>query len=175
MPDSCYLGYSAPWLDSTMAVVSLIGDSLIPVAITATVALIFWIFKYRKFAAILVASSLVGNVVKDVLKYLIAKPRPITMGCRAIVFPGEFSMPSGHTIFYTIFFGLLAYFFIRIMKKKWYSVILAGSALAMIIMGGFSRVYLGAHFVSDVLVGYLIGAIILASSIYFLEKKSENR
>ncbi len=80
---------------------------------------------------------------------------------------GEFSygFPSGHTSVAVTVWGGLAILF----RKKWLTLL----SIAMIILIPFSRVYLGVHFIADVLGGYLLGGIILFASYHLILKTSK--
>lgn len=145
----------------------------IPVTITVVTAIIFFLLNKKRFAIALVLAPLVGNLVKTILKQLIRRPRPGWVGCKFLVSPSDFSFPSGHTVFYTIFFGLLAWYGFRFLRDRWYGKLLYLFSCLMILLVGFSRVYLGAHWVTDVLAGYFVGGIILAGTIYLLNKYPE--
>jgi membrane-associated phospholipid phosphatase len=90
-------------------------------------------------------------------------------------FNGEFaredslSFPSGHAMASMVVFGLLAYFFSLATTDRWlrrFAFVLSG---ALIVLIGFSRMYLGVHYLSDVIGGYLLGGVWLAFSIALIE------
>ena len=114
--------------------------------------ILWWAFSWklgvRLFVA-LVLSVYINTLIKD----LVALPRPFVYADIAnLRAPGEFSFPSGHAQQAAVFFGLLALHF----KKRWFTIV----AALTIFLIGFSRVYLGAHFPSDVLAGWTLGAAI---------------
>jgi undecaprenyl-diphosphatase len=71
--------------------------------------------------------------------------------------PRDPSFPSGHATQYTIFLGLLAYLAWRRMRPGWFRRLIVTACLSMIALVGPSRVYMGQHWPSDVLGGYLLG------------------
>lgn len=150
--------------------VSFLGDSWYPYVLVVLVAAIFYLKKEKIFSVVLITAPLMGDVIKLILKNLVREPRPGWLGCPTLVDLHDFAMPSGHTIFYTIFFGLLACWGIR---KKWATPggkVLTLISIFMIATIGFSRVYLGAHWILDVEVGYLIGGLVLIGAVRLLEK-----
>ena len=66
---------------------------------------------------------------------------------------GQTSFPSGHTSIAVAFWGTLMLLF----RKRWLSIL----CISLIILVPFSRIYLGVHFIADVLGGYLIGGLML--------------
>ena len=91
----------------------------------------------------------------------------------------SFSFPSGHATIAVAFYGFIIYFLIKNVKSWNRKINIFFTGFILIILIGFSRLYLGVHFVSDVWAGYLIGAIWLIIGIgftefYLLKKISRN-
>src|SRR5207244_443099 len=80
-----------------------------------------------------------------------------------------FSFPSGHSMGAMVFFGLMAYFLIRDNEKLSIRVIIGLIFVATVLLVGFSRIYLGVHFPSDVVAGYAAGIAWLALTINNVE------
>lgn len=119
--------------------------------------LLFLAFIYRKhkvsffnFCVLLVF----GTVINLLLKWIYQRPRPEYL---PILFESTYSFPSGHAMNSFIFYSLVGYFIIRNTKNKtvWFLTVILLSLLIFII--GLSRIYLGVHYPSDVLAGYLSG------------------
>ncbi|HUI45853.1 MAG TPA: phosphatase PAP2 family protein [Nitrospirota bacterium] len=112
------------------------------------------------------AAAYLAGWVEDWIKDIIARPRPcrVVEGVRLLLpCPGSFSMPSGHAISSFAFALPLWHLTRRYIEPLWrfYPLFLAG-------MIAFSRIYLGAHYPTDVLVGALLGgAIGLALSLLY--------
>lgn len=171
MVGNCILLFRAFWLTTALRYVSLPGDGVLaPIAIVIVAAsLVFFIKKDKVFALILLLAPLLGNLIKFLLKIYYSVPRPEVFGCDVLVSYGDkYAFPSGHTIFYTVFFGLLAYYAIKNWSELWAKFVLPISIL-MIASIGYSRIYLGAHWYLDVFAGYLIGGTILVISILIYE------
>ncbi|TXC92699.1 phosphatase PAP2 family protein [Metabacillus litoralis] len=107
-----------------------------------------------------------GGLLTTLLKHLYARDRPsINPEIDAI----GYSFPSGHSMGSLIFYGFIAYFIVRSSRKKvlkWFVILTAGLVVIWI---GSTRIYLGAHYPSDVLAGHLAGAIWLILTILALE------
>jgi membrane-associated phospholipid phosphatase len=166
----CILLYRSDLLTTLLKAVSWAGDGVwIPVAMVIIAAfLIFWFKKDKVFAITLLLAPLLGNVVKYLLKTAYTVSRPGVFGCEVLTnFADKYAFPSGHTIFYTIFFGLLAYYSIKHWHELWAKILLPFS-LILILFIGYSRIYLGAHWYLDVIAGYIIGwAIFVISTILY--------
>lgn len=177
MTGNCIAWKDSRFLTALSRAVSWFGDGiLIPVILVALVAGFFLIFKKDKlFSLVLIISSLAGEVLKSVLKNLFRVPRPETFGCRTLTTYGdEFSFPSGHTIFYVIFFGLVGYYYLRHLQAGESKIVLGFSSV-LILLVGLSRLYLGAHWYPDVIAGYLLGAIILTTAILLYNRLSKKK
>jgi undecaprenyl-diphosphatase len=162
-----------------MTFVSTFGK-LIPAAILVVFsALIFYFYRYYLQALFTLLTPIAAGI-NSIIKLIVNRPRPDES--LVAVFDRQFdpSFPSGHVVFYVVFFGFMIIALRnadRIPKIIRYSkMIFAG---LLIITIPFARVYLGAHWASDVLGGFLLGVILLSILllIYFNEKgcgKQEN-
>lgn len=167
MVGRCVELYRNVYLTSFLRAVSLPGDGVwIPVGLVIIAAAFVYFFKKDKvFALVLVSAPLFGEVCKSILKNYFKISRPEAFGCNILTTYGDkYSFPSGHTIFYTIFFGLLAYYSAKHWLELWAKILLPVSVL-LILTIGYSRIYLGAHWYLDVIAGYIVGGAILAIAI----------
>jgi len=98
---------------------------------------------------------LLGNAFNTFFKFLFHGPRPywISDSVRAYSHESSFGIPSGHAQIAASVWGWLA---VEI-KKRWFSI----AALVIIFLIGLSRLYLGVHFLSDVLLGWLLGGLLV--------------
>ena len=116
------------------------------------------------------AYSVVGTTIAVILlKALTVRPRPPV--ALRIVNEIGYSFPSWHAAISVAFWGYLAFLAMRrITHETWRIVVAAASAgLALII--GFSRLYLGVHYFSDVVGGFVIGILALLLSIHFTRRR----
>lgn len=153
--------------DQMMQIISWPGSppySMIMVLLTATV---FYLARFRREAWFCMLTLLSG-IISWSLKILINRPRP-TQDLVSVLEKARYqSFPSGHTLFYTVFFGFL----ILVMGYRKslpvaLRILVALFSLAMIFLVGISRVYLGAHWFTDVLAGFMIGIVCLFALGYF--------
>ncbi|MDD4333385.1 MAG: bifunctional DedA family/phosphatase PAP2 family protein [Patescibacteria group bacterium] len=126
---------------------------------------IFFFLKYKKYFLSL-AVTICGSAATIYLgKILIERPRPL----EATYLEDSFSFPSGHAAIAVAFYGFVAYFLCREIKSWRTKNNIIFSALILILLIGFSRLYLEVHFLSDVLGGYLLGILWLIIGISITE------
>jgi undecaprenyl-diphosphatase len=137
----------SPAITSIMLAASWIGDTVGRIAvIIAAVALLLW--RGRRSGAQWLALVMAGGTLLNLgLKQLFAAPRPDLLPHLDIVH--SYSFPSGHAAGNMMLFGALA-----MLAGRWGSYVLAGLLIALI---GISRVWLGVHWPSDVLAGWMEG------------------
>lgn len=136
-----------------------------------TISLILILIKKWRFLKALLISVLGGEAFVWIVKNIIDRPRPPLVN--ALVNENTYSFPSGHTFVAIAFYGLLVYFVIQSERNKFLKIIsfIVGSIL--IILVGLSRIYLGAHWPSDVLASFVSGAAWLSILITWLKIKNK--
>ncbi|MBT2569632.1 phosphatase PAP2 family protein [Planococcus sp. ISL-110] len=107
-----------------------------------------------------------GSLLTLLLKNLYVRERP---SINAEIDALGYSFPSGHSMGSLIFYGFVMYLIIRTRQGPWIHWLTVAVLSGLIIAIGISRIYLGAHFPSDVLAGYIAGAIWLILSLVALE------
>ncbi|MDM7999885.1 MAG: phosphatase PAP2 family protein [Dehalococcoidia bacterium] len=147
-------------LDSIMKWVSFLTGDWRAILLAAAGGLVVWRCLGRREGA-LVLTTWLSAPIHSVLKLLVNRPRPTPELVRVLQDAPGNSFPSGHAFFAIAFWGLLAYFaWTRL--PSWPLRVLAFSGCGIIILLiGSSRVYLGAHWPSDVIGGYIFGALLL--------------
>lgn len=118
------------------------------------------------YSVALTLSVLISFINSFLLKNIFARPRP--QG-HQLVSESGFSFPSMHSIVAVALYGILAYFLIKSFKKRYLKIIVGLAGFIIILAIGTSRVYLGVHWPSDVLGGYILGFFWLGILIYLLE------
>jgi undecaprenyl-diphosphatase len=155
------------FLDAMMKLVSWFGYFPGSVIIVLISAFVFFIFKYRKEALFVLLTSASG-LLSSLVKILVNRPRPTEPLVRIVQKANQQSFPSGHVLFYIVFFGFLTvlmYDLNTVPKSARISV----SAFSMLLIFAipFSRIYLGAHWFTDVLGGFLLGVLYLYALCFF--------
>lgn len=154
-----------PLLTRAMRAVSWLGfrpqSLLLPgIAVAGT-----WLIGFRREARYLLAAWL-GSFASWTTKRLVQRPRPSGPGIlvqRATL--RDSSFPSGHTLHYTAFWGFFAYLCYTEIRDRWLRWLPVGTIGSLVSLVGVSRIYLGHHWLTDVLAAYCLGLGYLASLI----------
>ncbi|MFL5628056.1 MAG: phosphatase PAP2 family protein [Ktedonobacteraceae bacterium] len=147
-----------PWLRSFLIGVSEIGFPKLVIPLTVSIAGIFWALRFR-LEALFILLTTSSNILNALVKRLIKRPRPTNELVTVVRVINEPSFPSGHVMHYTNFFGLLIYLLATNWRSGRLRNILIAICTALIVCIGPSRVYLGAHWPSDVMAGYIYGGL----------------
>ncbi|WP_266203271.1 phosphatase PAP2 family protein [Pontibacter kalidii] len=155
------------WLSRTLYAVTWLGgqQAVFVIGGLATAVLLLrrrWLY----IVAFWLAMGGVGLSVRFGKK-IISRERPAQdMAYYAVE---HFSFPSGHSTTALVLFGMLAYFLYRHARVAWQRKLVVVLSLLLIGLVGFSRIYLGVHFLSDVLAGFLLGGLWLLVGISLVE------
>lgn len=153
--------FSHPLLIGLMIFVSFFGDGLYPIVIFLAFALLL-VFKGYKREAYYSFLIWLGPLLSWILKTLVTRLRPQEYLISGYSLPSDFGFPSGHAVFFVVFFGLVAFYAVILTRlplalRKIFFVV----SFALILLVGLSRIYLGVHWPIDVLAGYLLGFALL--------------
>lgn len=144
---------SQPWLDKLFWAITQTAGLLVMIPLAITVV-VFWRQSEKTTAVLVITSVAAGFVLSSLLKLKYARPRPAVFP--PLVVEQSYSFPSGHTLTAVTFYGLLAILLWQRGHRFW--GIIAG---LWVLLVAFSRVYLGAHYPSDVLASLALGGIML--------------
>ncbi|MEO7021460.1 MAG: phosphatase PAP2 family protein [Ktedonobacteraceae bacterium] len=147
-----------PWLRRFMLAISEPGFLKLSVPLTAGIASAFWLLRFRLEAIFLVLST-TSNLLNALIKRIIKRPRPTQDLVTIARVIDEPSFPSGHVMHYLNLFGMLAYFLATNWRSGRLRNALIATCVSLIALVGPSRVYLGAHWPSDVMAGYVYGGL----------------
>jgi len=166
--------------DSTMYAVSVAGAKTPALAVVLLCIVALWVFR-RRLEAIFVALVPVFDLSHYVFNWLVNRPIPTDDLVRVHdtsewlgVAPGSIphylifwggtrteSFPSGHALHSVLLFGFLFYLVSRQIKRRFTRIALQILFIFLILASGLARIYLGLHWFSDVIGGYLLGGLLL--------------
>lgn len=139
-----------PNLTNIIKIITNFGDTFI---IISTIIICFIVFK-NKIYPILITSNIIGIVlINQTLKHIIMRPRPEFIH---LVEEFGFSFPSGHSMAAFGFYGYFIYLISKSNLNKKVKLLLIILLSTLILSIGLSRIYLGVHYLSDVIAGFII-------------------
>jgi undecaprenyl-diphosphatase len=156
--------FSSPQLTVAAEAVSLMGSQVVLVVGVVLLAIFGWQRRWGA-AASLVLVTAGAQILNDILKMLFHRTRPEPV--LGLIQAQSYSFPSGHAMVSAAFYFYLAYLSWRLIRGWWRGVLVVG-LVALVLLIGLARLYLEAHYLSDVVAGYLAGflwtdAVILGS------------
>jgi undecaprenyl-diphosphatase len=152
-----------PWLDAAARTVTALGQQPILSLVVLAAAAGFLILRRRRAAGIVVLVAVVSAGLERSAKYLVGRDRP-DVAWRLIPLPDQPSFPSGHALCSMAIYGCIGLLAARLVAPRWRSLT-AASGVALAVMIGLTRPYLGVHYPLDVLAGWTAGlACALAGS-----------
>jgi membrane-associated phospholipid phosphatase len=164
---------STPLLTALFARITLLGSTLLASVIAGLVALYLLSRRQLYWFGAFVLSVYGGMILNRLLKYSFQRARP-RFDDPIFSFTG-YSFPSGHTMTATVVYGAIAVVLFTRNKHRAVRVVFIASATLLIGLVGFSRIYLGAHYLSDVLGAIAEGLAWLSlcfTAVYFLWRRS---
>lgn len=168
-------GFHSDTLDGPMRFVSWFGEmpySLFTVLVTA---LLFFIFKYKR-EALFILTTLLAGLASTLIKFVAGRPRPAEPIVHVLEKTRQLSFPSGHVNFYVVFFGFLVVLMLQVKTlPAFIRLTVGGFSVLLLLIVPFSRVYLGAHWFTDVVGGALLGSLLLYANSYFYLEPSRKK
>jgi membrane-associated phospholipid phosphatase len=163
-----FQSHEAFWVRDTMIFVSSLGNiGHLLVGLTLLAGLILWLARRRLEALMVVVTFQISQNLYPLMKYIVNRPRPTqARQVQVLQVAHGTSFPSGHVVTYVAFWGLLFVFGVFVLRGKrwswlWRLPLLLVSALFIVLIGP-SRIYVGDHWLTDVLGGYLFEGFLLA-------------
>jgi membrane-associated phospholipid phosphatase len=127
------------------------------IAVIVFVAVLFFAWKKNWLALVTFVVAVPGGMLlNELVKILVHRPRPFLTGW--FVDWAGYSFASGHTIGATLLYGQIALFIVPMIKVRHWRILATSSAAVVVLLVGFSRIALGAHYLSDVLAAMVFGA-----------------
>jgi len=145
--------------------ITVLGKSQVIIVFLFTVIVLLWLWRKPNDIPALVIAAAGSTLFTTLGKIAFHRPRPAT----AVYAEHSFSFPSGHATIAVAFYGFIAYLLMHSVQSWNRKVNIFFGGILLILAIGFSRIYLGEHYISDVWSGYLVGAMWLIIAVTFAE------
>ncbi len=156
-------------LTAVMRAVSFLGSEWVSMLTVLGGTLALWLMRFRLEAIFVALLNCIGYGLSLLLKVLVQRPRPSGELLSILDVTNRQSFPSGHAFYAIIFFGFLFYIASTLVRNRAARLVLQIFLGGLVLLIGLSRVYLGAHWPSDVAGAYFIGGILLVFFLIGLE------
>ena len=150
------------------------GGAIFVISLTT---ILFFVIKDKKIGISIIANLGIVTILNQIIKFIMQRPRPTEF---RIIEETGYSFPSGHSMVSLAFYGYLIYLIYKYINNKHLKRTLIILLSVLICIIGVSRIYLGVHYTSDVLGGFLISLAYLIIYIelvnkFVLEKNKDDR
>lgn len=152
------------FLDNMYKVFTFFGSTLF---IIGACLFILIFLKNKKMAITIVGSVAISTIVNNVIKLIFRRERPLV---RKLVEERSFSFPSGHTMAAVTLYGILIFFVMKSKLNKSLKIAISVVLGLLPICVAISRIYLGAHFASDVTGAAITSTALLLVETYYINK-----
>ncbi len=155
------------WLNEPMRLITALGYYYVVIPLLVIAVLVFHRKGWKLSAVLLCVSTVGGIILTTLLKDVFQRARPelFDSGYKA----SFYSFPSGHATVAVVFYGMLTVILAYRLEgvRRW---LLAAGGIFLVLLIGFSRLYLGVHYPTDILAGYLSALMWIAtvSAVYYL-------
>ena len=143
-----------------------------PVAITLFCIVLLVFHQTRKSYGVPICITLVSSyVLNTILKHIFVRPRPDIL---RLVTEKSYSFPSGHSMINASIYTILILLLLKNADKKGKRIIVSVSLLVLLGLIGLSRIYLGVHYLGDVIAGWILG-VLVAFIVYIIFRNIKNK
>ncbi|QED48297.1 phosphatase PAP2 family protein [Cytobacillus dafuensis] len=166
-------GFESPMLTQIMKFFTYIGSFPSVLVIFLIVSFFLYFVLKHRAELILFGTVVIGTpIINQILKQFFHRARP---DLHRLIEIGGYSFPSGHAMNAFAVYGILAFLLWRHLNTRLGRITLIMISSISILMIGTSRIYLGVHYPSDIIGGYLASGFWLAISIWFFQRYREKR
>ncbi|MEX2270354.1 MAG: phosphatase PAP2 family protein [Vicinamibacterales bacterium] len=161
------------WLREVGIDITALGSSVVLLLLVLAVSGFLWIHRQRRLVLLLLVSTAGGFMINALMKAVFARPRPSVVPHLREVFTPSF--PSGHAALSAIVYLTIGVLLFEVVQGRTARLYCLGVAMAATGLVGFSRVYLGVHYPSDVLAGWVTGVAWAATcwvAVQYIERRS---
>jgi membrane-associated phospholipid phosphatase len=147
--------FANPVADQVMLAITQLGNPNVVIPIAIITLIFLWLDRHYSEAKFFALACLGGAILNTGLKLVFSKPRPALW--QRLIVETSYSFPSGHALGALVLYGAVAYLGTAYYPR--FAGLIYGGAIALTVLIGFSRLYLGVHWPTDILAGYGIGAL----------------
>ena len=148
--------------------ITFLGSTLFIVLLCIVFLILFIVLKKKNVGLVISSVLIISTLFNNLLKIIFCRTRPDVI---KLVHESSYSFPSGHTMASVSMYGILIYILIKSNINKKIKLILITILGILPILVGLSRVYLGAHYISDIIGGFIVSIILLLIETYIIDKK----
>jgi len=160
---------------SLMKFISFFGNS-VGLLLSFFFASLFFFVTHNRREFRFIFTTLVPDLLNILVKIMVSRPRPTLANAKLFLTLHQSSFPSGHVVHYVVFFGfLLTAMFVNKKIPSVWRIFIGSFSAFLIFTVSISRIYLGVHWVTDVMGGYLFGFAYLGIILTFYLKDPESK
>lgn len=156
-------------MTNIVKILTSLGSALVVIILTIV---LFMAIKNKRIAVSIVINLIVITILNNLLKIIFLRPRP---NVNNLILESGYSFPSGHSSTSMAFYGYLIYLIYKYVNNKKIKISLIIFLSLVIVAIGLSRIYLGVHYASDVLGGFLLAIVYLIIFITITNKCIEKK
>lgn len=156
-------------MTNIVKILTSLGSALVVIILTIV---LFIAIKNKRIAVSIVINLIVITILNNLLKIIFLRPRP---NVNNLILESGYSFPSGHSSTGMAFYGYLIYLIYKYVNNKKIKISLIIFLSLVIVAIGLSRIYLGVHYASDVLGGFLLAIVYLIIFITITNKCIEKK
>ncbi|MCL1847761.1 MAG: phosphatase PAP2 family protein [Coriobacteriia bacterium] len=165
--------HMSPLLTSTAKAVTHLGDVL-PVTLVCLLFLVIPPLR-RRYALPVIVTTVFAASLNALLKLAFMRPRPDIL---SLIIETDFSFPSGHAMINMALYGMVIILVWRSSQSRWKKITITAVLAVLVAAIGLTRVYLGVHYITDVIAGWCLGfAIALGVILAYdeIRRRSDNK
>jgi membrane-associated phospholipid phosphatase len=163
--------FATPGLDRLMLNLTQLGNPEVVIPIAALTLIILWIRRWRSEAKLFAIACVGSAILNTGLKLVFTRTRPDLW--KRLIVETSYSFPSGHALGSVVLYGIIAYFLAQAYPK--YAALYYSGAIGLVFAISLSRLYLGVHWLTDILAGWSIGLLWLTVCVTMLKLQRMSR
>jgi undecaprenyl-diphosphatase len=145
------------WVEEAVRDFTALGSTAVLTLLVGSVTIFLLLTRRRRLALTVLICTLTGTALSNLAKYSFARPRPDLVPHQVEVYTASF--PSGHALMAAVVYLTLGVLIARTQTQTAARAFIMGFAVFITLLVGFSRVYLGVHWPTDVMAGWCLGAL----------------